>query len=267
MTRHGATARVLMVRSSNTPDHDANAMRANGFHVTLDPYLDIATCDDAGAPARAHATLDALHLPGAWLICASAMAIRALDHLVGATEVARGLSDAEVHGARFAAVGPTSRAALHVRGVRAVLMPTRGHTASALLEALNAIPPGTAVLPRSDIADGVIPATLEARGWSLVEQVLYRTRPVKDPPRSIAALASGEFDAIVLRSPSAARAVKSFTTTLPNRTRVVCGGPTTALAAKRLGFEVDAVASDSSPASIAQAVLRAFDATPAPRLG
>jgi uroporphyrinogen-III synthase len=265
--QHAPSGRVLIVRSSITPDHDAHALRANGFHVTTDPYLDIATCEDADAPDRAHATLDALLLPATWLICASAMALRALDHLLGATAVSRDLSRAEAQGARFAAVGPTSRAALHERGVQEVLMPTRGHTASALLEALNPILPGTAVLPRSDIADGVIPATLEARGWSLVQQVLYCTRPVEEPPASVTALSSGEFDAIVLRSPSAARAVMSFTSTLPNRTRVVCGGPTTALAAKRLGFEVDAVAADSSPASIARAVLRAVDVMPAPRLG
>jgi uroporphyrinogen-III synthase len=267
MTRHATPARVLVVRSASTPDKDADALRAKGFDVTLDPYLTIAPCDDAGAPARARAVLDALMLPRAWLICASAMAIRALDELAGPVTVSRSLIEAEEHGARFAAVGPTSTAALRERGVNEVLTPVRRHTASALLDALQAIPPGIAVLPRSDIADGVIPATLQARGWSLMPQVLYRTMPVDHPPASLAALSSGDFDVIVLRSPSAARAVRSFASALPERTRVVCGGPTTALAARRLGFDVHATASLAGPADIAEAVLVTLGASDLPTLG
>jgi uroporphyrinogen-III synthase len=267
MIRDATTARVLLVRSASTPDQDADALRANGFDVTPDPYLTIATCDDAGAPARAQAVLDALLLSGAWLICASAMAIRALDDLVGPATVSRCLVEAEVQGARFAAVGPTSGTALRERGVSNVLAPVRRHTASALLDALKHLPPGIAVLPRSDIADGVIPATLQARGWSLMPQVLYRTMPVDDPPASLAALSSGHFDAIVLRSPSAARAVRSFAPALPERTRVVCGGPTTALAARRLGFEVHATATLSGPADIAEALLVTLEARHLPTPG
>jgi uroporphyrinogen-III synthase len=105
----------------------------------------------------------------------------------------------------------------------------------------------------------VIPATLEARGWSLVPQVLYRTRPVEQPPASLAELRSGGFDAIVLRSPSAARAVRHFAGNLPGRTRIVCGGPTTAMAARRLGLTVTTTAIDSSAESILEAVIRAVD--------
>jgi uroporphyrinogen-III synthase len=143
--------------------------------------------------------------------------------------------------------------------VSEVITALRGHTASALLDTLSVVPAGTAVLPRSDIADAVIPATLEARGWSLVPQVLYRTRPVEQPPASLAALKSGGFDAIVLRSPSAARAVRHFTDALPERTRIVCGGPTTAMAARRLGLTVTTTAIDSSSAGIVGAVIRAVD--------
>jgi uroporphyrinogen-III synthase len=252
-------ARILVVRSATTPDGDSDALCANGFDVTHDPYLAISVCDDDDAPARAHAILESLRIPGSWLICASAMAVRALTELAGSEAVSRGLTGAESMGARFAAVGPASEAAIRELGVGNVITPLRGHTASALLDALSCVPAGTAVLPRSDIADAVIPATLEARGWSLVPQVLYRTRPVEQPPASLAELRSGGFDAIVLRSPSAARAVRHFTGSLPKRTRIVCGGPTTAMAARRLGLTVTTTAIDSSSAGIVGAVIRAVD--------
>lgn len=252
-------ARILVVRSATTPDGDSDALCANGFDVTHDPYLAISVCDDDDAPARAHAILESLRIPGAWLICASAMAVRALTELAGSEAVSRGLARAELMGARFAAVGPASEAAIRELGVGNVISPLRGHTASALLDALSGVPAGTAVLPRSDIADAVIPATLKARGWSLVPQVLYRTRPVEQPPASLAALKSGGFDAIVLRSPSAAGAVRHFAGSLPKLTRIVCGGPTTAMAARRLGLTVTTTAIDSSAESILEAVIRAVD--------
>jgi len=252
-------ARILVVRSATTPDSDSDALRANGFDVTHDPYLAISVCDDDDAPTRAHAILESLLIPGAWLICASTMAARALTELAGSEAVLRSLARAELMGARFAAVGPASEAAIRELGVGNVVTPLRGHTASALLDALRGVQAGTAVLPRSDIADAVIPATLEARGWSLVPQVLYRTRPVDQPPATLGELRSGGFDAIVLRSPSAARAVRHFTGNLPGRTRIVCGGPTTAIAARRLGLTVTTTAIDSSAESILEAVIRAVD--------
>ena len=252
-------ARILVVRSATTPDSDSDALRANGFDVTHDPYIAISVCDDEGAAARAHAILESLLTPGAWLICASAMAVRAVTDLAGSEAVSHGLTRAESMGARFATVGPASEAAIRELGVGNIVTPLRGHTASALLDTLSRVPAGTAVLPRSDIADAVIPATLEARGWSLVPQVLYRTRPVEQPPASLAALTSGGFDVIVLRSPSAARAVRHFAGSLPERTRIVCGGATTAMAARRLGLTVTTTAIDSSSEGIAAAVIRAID--------
>lgn len=252
-------ARILVIRSATTPDSDSDALCANGFDVTHDPYLAISVCDDDDALTRAHAILDYLLIPGAWLICASAMAVRALTELAGSAAVSSGLARAESIGARFAAVGPASAAALRELGVNEVITPLRGHTASALLDTLSVVPAGTAVLPRSDIADAVIPATLEARGWSLVPQVLYRTRPVETAPESIEALKAGAFDAIVLRSPSAARAVQHFAGSLPERTSIICGGPTTAMAARRLGFTVTTIATDSSAEGIVEAVIRDVD--------
>ena len=247
---------VLLVRAESTPDSDHAELVSRGFAVTRDPYLQINTSADPAAGQRARTLVDALG-PSSWLILASAAGIRALTDLVGETALRDQLREAETAGARFAAVGPTSRDALLTAGAQSVAMPTTGHTASALLSLLAAERPATAILPRSSIADAIIPKTLAVRGWTVMAETVYDTDPVTDRPSTADALAAGSFDVVVVRSPSAARAVVRFTGGLPATTAVVAGGPTTALAAARLGLTVRAVARESTPAGIAIAVATA----------
>jgi uroporphyrinogen-III synthase len=246
--------KVLLVRPEGAPDDDERALRSAGFHVTSDPFIQVRRCTDPAALSRAHALLAALQREGAWLVLTSAAGARALSDIVGSDVLRYSLSDAAARGTRFAAVGPASAAALADHGIDDVLTPVRAHTASALLEAMAEVPAATAVLPRSSIGDGLTPTTLEARGWTVVSEVVYETTAVPGRPASADALARGEFDAVVLRSPSAARAVHQFAGRLPTSTAVIAGGPTTALAAQRLGFTVAAVSSDSRAASIAAAL-------------
>ncbi|MDP1877224.1 MAG: uroporphyrinogen-III synthase, partial [Actinomycetota bacterium] len=158
-----------------------------------------------------------------------------------------------------AAVGPASARALREAGAPEVVLPQAGHTASALLAALRPFGPATAVLPRSSVGDELLPRTLEARGWSVLAEVVYDTTPVDVRPEAAGRLARGVFDALVLRSPSAARAVARHAGPIPASTKVIAGGPTTALAARRLGIAVAAMAPDSRAASIAASVIEALD--------
>jgi uroporphyrinogen decarboxylase len=65
-------------------------------------------------------------------------------------------------------------------------------------------------------------------GWHIDEVVVYTTDAVSVPPASVAALAAGEVPVVVLRSPTAVRAVARFVPVLAPGTVPVCGGPTTA---------------------------------------
>lgn len=246
--------RVLLVRAESTPDDDGRLLRARGFDVTAEPFIEVTASTDPGASVRARELLSAAVAPHAWLVLTSAAGLRALVALTNATEVRAGLVRAQGAGARFASVGPTSARALVDLGVRDVLVPERAHTASALLDALRSMGPATAVLPRSSIGDSLLPQTLESRGWDVVSRVVYETTTVSTPPQTAPQLRAGAFDALVLRSPSAVRAVARLAGTVPSVTRVVAGGPTTALTAQRLGITVAAVARDSRPESIADAV-------------
>lgn len=251
--------KVLLVRADSTPDDDRRALEASGADVTADAYITVAPASDAAAADRARCLLVALAGPGAWLILTSAAGIRALDALVGSTVVRGALVNAQDAGGRFAAVGPASAAALTAHGVDDVVMPVGAHTASALLELLDTYVPSVAVLPRSSIGGELLPHTLAAHGWTVVSHVVYDTATVASRPSSADLLAGGHFDAVVLRSPSAARAVAHFVGKLPSTTAVIAGGPTTASQARRLGLRVTHVAADSRPESIAAAVLAGVD--------
>jgi uroporphyrinogen-III synthase len=254
----GGVVRVLLVRADGTPDDDGRALRARGLDVTAQAFIEVTHCSDPHAPDRARGLLVAATVPTAWFVVTSAAGVRAIVSILGVDETRRGLVHAQERGARFAAVGPTSAGALRDLGVADVVVPERSHTASALLDLLRPVGPATAVLPRSSIGDSLLPSTLEARGWAVVSQVLYETAACPTPPPAAAQLHAGEFDAVVLRSPSAARAVSQLAGPLPLSTRVIAGGPTTALAARRLGIRVSAQARTSRPESIADAVCEAL---------
>lgn len=246
--------RVLLVRADSTPDDDGRILRERGLDVTAQAFIEVAACSDPDARSRARALLDAAATPQAWLMLTSAAGVRALVSLLGADDTRHGIARALDLGARFAAVGPTSAQALLDLGAADVMVPERAHTASALLDALGSVAPAVAVLPRSSVGDALLPSTLDARGWTVTSRVIYETTAVSTPPAAAQGLRDGEFDALVLRSPSAARAVSRLAGPLPERTKVIAGGPTTALTARRLGIAVSSVARDSRPESIADSV-------------
>lgn len=80
------------------------------------------------------------------------------------------------HGARIAAVGPKTAAALVQRGLSVDELPVKFH-AEGLLEQLNSeLKPGERVLlPRGDLAREVLPRELEAKGLIPVEIDVYET--------------------------------------------------------------------------------------------
>lgn len=81
------------------------------------------------------------------------------------------------HGARVAAVGPRTAAALAERGLAAEELPAKFH-AEGLLEQLGPeLKPGqTVLLPRGDLARELLPRELSAKGLIPVEIDVYETR-------------------------------------------------------------------------------------------
>jgi uroporphyrinogen-III synthase len=227
---------VLLVRARGGEDGDADALRALGITVIEDPYLVVATCTDDGALGRARSVLTALRDEADLLLLTSRAALRALDGLVGRDALLAAVREGMTRGLWGAAVGPSTAAALRELGLTDVLEPAVA-TSRGLIAALRARaaeeghPAGRAVLPCGAQAMKGLGGGLVEDGWQVDEVVVYVTEDIAGVPPSVTALAAGDVRAVVLRSPTAVRAVARHVPVLPAGATIVCGGPTTAAAA------------------------------------
>jgi len=253
----GPVGPVLLVRALGGEDRDAETLRGLGLDVIEDPYLAVAPCADEGAVERATRVLDALRHDTDLLLLTSRAAVRALDALIGRDALCAAVAAGVARGLRGAAVGPSTAAALRELGVRDVFEPLVA-TSRGLLAALRersegdssvagAAKVGHALLPCGAQAMKGLGAGLVEDGWQVEEVVVYGTDELPGVPVSAAALAAGLIPALVLRSPTAVRAVARHVPTLPASTVPVCGGPTTAAEVARV-WAVEPVVSDGPTA-------------------
>jgi uroporphyrinogen-III synthase len=128
-------------------------------------------------------------------------------------------------------------------------------SAKALVEELADLPPARAMFPCGNLALDTLPDGLRQLGWHLAQVVVYETSTVAEEPMSVELIRRGELSAIVLRSPSAARALIHFVA-VPADIPVICAGSTTADAARELGIEVAAVAASPGAPDVAEAVAK-----------
>ncbi|MHB1065340.1 MAG: uroporphyrinogen-III synthase [Georgenia sp.] len=165
--------------------------------------------------------------------------------------------------ARVAAVGPGTARTLTAAGVGVDLVPTGESSAAALVAAWPRPTAGAVLFPRSEIAAPTLADGLRALGLRVDDIVAYRTRTAPSPDEAVAPdLAGGRIDAVLLTSPSTARALVSLYGVPPAR---ICAiGAATAQAATEAGLRVHAVAAEQTPAGLVAAAARALsDAPPA----
>ena len=177
-------------------------------------------------------------------------------------------------GARVAAVGEGTAAALRRHRIRPALVPARFTT-----EALGrAMPRGTGrlLLARADIAPEGLDAALERKGWSVERLDAYRTRSASGVPVAARrALVAGTVDALTFTSASTVRGFlrlagglfrhPAAATAGRRPPRVVCIGPVTAAEARALGLRVHAVADPHTIEGLVAAVERALESRAAGR--
>ena len=134
-------------------------------------------------------------------------------------------------GARLAAIGRGTAAALRSRGLAADLVAASEHT-EGLLEALRQAGPMAGervLLPRSALAGDALPDALHAAGAQVTAVTAYRNLPVPDPVRvDLAAL-----DAALFTSPSTVAAFRNlYGEHVPAALALWCRGPRTRAAAQ-----------------------------------
>ena len=276
---------LLGLRVLNTrPAHEAVELTAwltaAGAEVIPLPATRIAACDDPGpldaalrALAAAPAGAPAYH----WILFTSANAVDAFMQRLLAFGEAGGSGprcDLRVlAGARLAAVGPATAAALRRYGLVADLTPERA-TGRDLAAALPDVAGQRMLLPRSDQALRELPEALAARGAQVAEVIAYMVKPAAPNRAALAALDAGEVDVAAFFSPSALQGLAVLLGGQPlvealRGVAIACIGPTTAAAARDLGLDVAVVPDEPSVASLVTALVarrQRFEDDPESRL-
>ena len=255
---------VLLIRATEN-ERDALALGTFGFKTVIDPYLSIQPLEQKDAALAGAKLYRELALLGRndWVIVTSSNALKYWSESYGPGSLSRELKSAAKLGVRFAAVGKTSEKVFSELGITEVLTPQIS-TSEQLAEELLALNfrTGTALIPAGNLALAGIGTKLSGAGWSVKNSIIYRTMAVEVRPASVDDVDGGKFSAVVFRSPSAARAFARWNPVTEGsqsaKLPVVCGGPTTAEAARQLGLNVVAVASSPDSDSVASATSKYF---------
>ena len=242
-------ARVLLTRTAAQAAALAETLRADGLEVIAIPTIEVVPAP-AGDPLDT-AVADLRRY--AWVVVTSPNGAEAT--LAAVARVGGLTSDT-----RWAAVGPATAAVLAEGGVRADFVPSE-RDGEGIAEELPIGPGERVLLPRADIADGILPTRLLARGAIVDEAVAYRT--VESPAGSRAplagAFADGPFDALVFTSGSTVRGLLALLSPADRRialrSTAWCIGPATATVAREHGFGRVREATSRSVEALAAGIL------------
>jgi uroporphyrinogen III methyltransferase/synthase len=155
-------------------------------------------------------------------------------HLLFARLAAGGLDARALSGARVAAIGPGTAAALSEHGVIADVVPER-FVAEGLLEALADVPVARALVARAASARDVLVDGLRARGAQVDELALYETVASPLDEAELAAVTAADY--VTFTSSSTVRFFLESAGGLDLRARLVSIGPVTSETLREHGLE------------------------------
>ena len=214
---------VAVTRARAQASGLATRLRALGADVIEAPAIRIVALDGPAPPVE---TYD--------LVClTSPNGVRSLfARMIAAGRDARALA-----GARVAAIGPGTAAALREHGVIADVVPDR-FVAEGLVEALAGVPVKRALVARAAEARDVLPGALRSRGAHVDVVALYET--VAEPLGEEQLQAIGAADYVTFTSSSTVRFFfDGATDRLRDDVRLVSIGPVTSAALRERGREPD----------------------------
>lgn len=178
-----------------------------------------------------------------WLVVTSVAGVRAMAERYDLRE-----------GRRWAAVGPSTAAALREAGVSEVVIPDE-QSGLAIAGALGDVTGKRVLLARGDLAAADLPDRLREMGAEVLDVTVYRTEigPAASKGPLVEALADPELAAAVYASGSALHGAVMLAGEAARRVPAISIGPRTSDVARELGFEVAAEA--ASPQELLTAVL------------
>jgi uroporphyrinogen-III synthase len=245
-----AGRRIVVTRPREYATELADELERLGATVVVMPLLQIEPMRDADAN-RLDSVLEDVSSYD-WIVFTSANGVAAVqEHLAG-----------KLAGAKVAAVGPATAAAVRRLGVEPSFVPER-YAAGEIADGLGPVAGQRILLPQADIAEPWLQAQLTARGASVDAVVAYRTVAV-DPSVVEAAELERGVDAVTLASGSGARSLAALAAKFPlvakalDRTLLVAIGPKTAEAAREVGLSVGLVADEASAEGIVRVLVSHF---------
>jgi uroporphyrinogen-III synthase len=251
---------VVVTRAADQVEALAAPLRARGAVVVATPTIEILPAPEGPLDEAVRRTAAG---DFAWIVLTSRAGVASMSARLASAGTAWGDLRASV-----AAVGDGTAAALRDEGVDPDLIPET-FTTAALGEAM---PPGDGrvLLARADIAPAALEPVLASKGWTVERVDAYRTRFARSlRPEATRALVRGDADAVTFTSASTAEGFAHAagpdllreSGRGPRRPAMVCIGPVTADAVRRLGLLVDAVARPHTIEGLVAAVERSVGAT------
>ena len=214
---------VAVTRARAQASGLASRLRALGAEVVEAPAIRISPLEGSLPDLRSYDLVCLTSPNGARLLLAR-MAAAGLD--------ARALS-----GARIAAIGPGTAAALREHGLIADVVPER-FVAEGLVEALADVPVGRALVARAAEARDVLPDALRERGAEVDVVALYET--VAEPLSDAGLQAVADADYVTFTSSSTVRFLfEAIAGRVALRARLVSIGPVTSETLRAQGHEPD----------------------------
>ncbi|MBX3218879.1 MAG: uroporphyrinogen-III synthase [Labilithrix sp.] len=251
--------RVLVTRAREQAGRTALLLRERGADPVVVPTIEIRPPTDPAPLAEAAGALGRY----GWVVLTSANGVERLW-----AEMRRQGKDARSFaGAKIAAIGPGTAAALEACGVTADLVPKvyKGEgLAAELVEALGDARPRVLVA-RAELARDVVPDALRAAGCEVDVVATYKTfAPPRPLLQALAALLEGrEIDVVTFTSSSTVEhlcdALDDRAPALLANTCVASIGPVTTETARRRGLRVDLTASEHTIGGLVTAVEAYFD--------
>jgi uroporphyrinogen-III synthase len=197
-----------------------------------------------------------------WIVLTSANGVRALAAALAELKDEGG---AAAPAGRIAVVGTATAAAVEREGWRVDLTPDT-YTAEGLLDAFGGVVMDRVrvLVPAAEAARDILPEGLRTLGAEVERVVAYRSAIPEgaEGERLRTLLGSGALDLVTLASPSAAEALLELAGDDALRVPAAVVGPVTADAAKRLGFQVVAVAEPHTADGLVEAVCRWLNVLP-----
>ncbi len=188
-----------------------------------------------------------------WIVFTSANGVARFWQQLGASTGEQALPK----GARVAAIGPATAAALERRGVEPELVPTE-YVAEAVADALidsESMAGRRVLLPHAAGARRVLPDRLRAAGAEVDEVVAYESVPDEEGIAALrAGIDRGEVDMITFAAASAVRHFAEVAGPDLGNAKVAVIGPITAEAARTVGVRVDVEAREYTVAGLLEAI-------------